>query len=380
MNALQQLSELGQSPWLDYIRRDMLSSGQLAKFIREDGLKGMTSNPTIFEKAISSGTDYDAAIKELVAARKSVDEIFDALSVADIQAACDVFRPVYDAAKGADGFVSIEVAPRFARDTQGTVREARRLWKLVDRPNCMVKIPATKEGVPAIETCLSEGININVTLIFSTERYREVMDAFRRAIEGRAKEGKPLGVASVASFFISRIDAAVDKILQDRIGTSASAGEKDQILELLGKIAVANARVAYQEFKKYFGGVWFEALKAKGARVQRPLWASTGTKNPHYSDVLYVEELVGADTVNTLPPATMDAFRDHGKPRPAAVEEKAAEAREALEKLKLLKVSLKDVTEQLEAEGVKLFIESYDKLMDGLSKKKALLEKQLSLK
>lgn len=380
MNPLQDLANVGQSVWLDFIRRDMLLNGGLSKMIREDGLRGMTSNPTIFEKAISAGTDYDAAIKELVAGKKTTEEIFDILSVADIQAACDAFRPVYDQTKGGDGFVSIEVAPGFARDTQGTIREARRLWKLVDRPNCMVKIPATKEGIPAIEACLSEGININITLIFSLQRYREVMDAFRRAIEARAKEGKTLGMASVASFFVSRIDAVVDKALQDKIQTSTSPKEKDQLLELLGKVAIANAKVAYQEFKKYFSGVWFEALKAKGAKVQRPLWASTGTKNPHYSDVLYVEELVGADTVNTVPPATMDAYRDHGKPKAGAVESGAAEAREVLEKLKLVKIDLAEVTQKLEDEGVKLFIESYDKLMSGLASKKEALEKQLSLK
>lgn len=376
MNPLKQLIDFGQSVWLDYIRRDMLVNGALARMIEEDGLRGMTSNPTIFEKAISSGTDYDASIKELVGQRKTVEDIFDVISVADIQAACDLFRGLYDASKGTDGFVSIEVAPNYARDTQGTLKEARRLWKLVARPNVMVKIPATKEGIPAIEAALADGIHVNITLIFSVERYREVMDAHRRALEARAKAGKSLDVASVASFFVSRIDSAVDKLLQDKLQSAASGKEKDQLLELLGKVAVANAKVAYQAFKKTYSGVWFEALKAKGARVQRPLWASTGTKNPHYSDVLYVEELIGPDTVNTMPPATMDAFRDHGKPR-ASVEEKAAEAQETLDKLRLVKVDLHKVTDQLEEEGLKLFQESYDKLITGLFAKKTALEKEL---
>ncbi len=379
MNPLKQLIDFGQSVWLDNIRRGMLISGELARLIEEDGLRGMTSNPTIFEKAIAAGTDYDESLKDLVAKRKTVEEIFDVLCVADIQSACDIFRPTYDRMKGADGFVSIEVAPGYARDTQGTLREARRLWKLVDRPNCMVKIPATKEGIPAIEAALTEGININITLIFSIERYKEVMEAYRRALEARAAAGKPVNVASVASFFVSRIDSAVDKILQEKIQSSTSAKEKDQLLELLGKVAIANAKAAYQAFLKVFGGEWFAPLKAKGARVQRPLWASTGTKNPHYSDVLYIEELIGADTVNTVPPATMDAFRDHGKPR-ASIEEKALEAFDVLDKLKLVKIDLHKVTEQLESEGVKLFQESYEKLTAGLAAKKAVLEKQLSLK
>lgn len=379
MNPLKQLINFGQSVWLDNIHRGMFASGELARFISDDGVRGMTSNPTIFEKAMASGTEYDAGLKELVAQRKSVEEIFDALCVEDIQTACAAFRPLYDESKGTDGFVSIEVAPGFARDTQGTIQEARRLWKLVDRPNCMVKIPATKEGVPAIQACLAEGININITLIFSVERYGEVMEAYRRAIESRAAAGKSVNMASVASFFVSRIDSAVDKTLQEAIQTSGSAKEKDQLLELLGKVAVANAKAAYQAFKKYFEGVWFEALKAKGARVQRPLWASTGTKNPHYSDVMYVDQLIGRDTVNTMPPATVDAFRDHGKPH-ASIEENLPEALEVLEKLKLVKIDLRQVTERLEAEGLKSFQESYDKLMAGLAAKKAALEKQLSLR
>ena len=376
MNPLKQLIDLGQSVWLDNIHRGMLTSGELARLIEEDGVRGMTSNPTIFEKAISAGGEYDESLKGMAGKKMSVEEIFDALSFADIQAACDAFRPLYEKTKGEDGYVSIEAAPGFARDTQGTIREARRLWKSVARPNVMVKIPATKEGLPAIEACVAEGININVTLIFSIERHREVMDAYRRALERRVREGKSADVASVASFFISRIDSAVDKLLQGKIQSSSSAKEKDQLLELLGKVAVANAKAAYQAFRKYFSGIWFEVLRAKGARVQRPLWASTGTKNPHYSDVLYVEELIGKDTVDTVPPATLDAFRDHGKPR-ASLEERLPEALDVLEKLNLVRIDPRQVTDKLEAEGVAAFIDSYDKLMAGLAAKQEALEKQL---
>jgi transaldolase/glucose-6-phosphate isomerase len=377
MNPLKELQNHGQSVWLDNIRRGMILSGELKKLIDQDGLRGMTSNPTIFEKAISAGGDYDQTIRELVAQKKSVTEIFDAISIKDVQMAADVFQPVYEETQGADGYVSIEVAPHLARDTEGTVEEARRLWTLVGRSNAFIKIPATKEGLPAIERSLYEGININVTLIFSLERYKEVMEAYRSALERRSKEGKSLNVSSVASFFVSRIDTAVDKLLQERIHASQSPREKDMLLELLGKVAIANAKMAYQLFKKTFAGSWFEPFKKKGARLQRPLWASTGTKNPHYSDVLYVEELIGPNTVNTLPPATLEAFRDHGKPR-LSLEEKVSEAAEVLEKLHLIKVDLRKITEQIETEGVKLFADSYDKLMAGLTAKRNAIEKELS--
>jgi transaldolase / glucose-6-phosphate isomerase len=373
MNPLVELQKFGQSFWYDNIRRGLIQSGELKKMIVEDGLRGVTSNPTIFEKAISASTDYDDAIRELVAKKKSVPDIFDALSVKDIQMASDLFRPLYDETGGADGFVSIEVAPQYGRDTEKTVSEARRLWKLVNRPNLMVKIPATKEGLPAIEKCLAEGININITLIFSIERYEQVMDAYISALEKRAKDGEPVDrVASVASFFVSRIDSSVDKLLQDRIQSSQNPKEKDLLLELLGKIAVANAKMAYQAYKKIFTSPRFETLRKKGARVQRPLWASTGTKNPNYSDALYIEELIGPDTVNTMPPATISAFRDHGKPR-ASLEENLPAAREALEKLKGAGIDLKKITVQLEQEGLKSFSDSFEKLMQCLTAKKEML-------
>jgi len=372
-NPLVELQKQGQSFWYDNIRRGLIQSGELKKMIDNDGLRGVTSNPTIFEKAIGSSTDYDDAIRELVAQKKSVGEIFDAISIKDIQMACDLFAPLYKETKGEDGYVSIEVSPAFARDTEKTVEEARRLWKLVHRPNVMVKIPATKEGVPAIERALGEGININVTLIFSNERYEQVINAYFAALEKLARDGKPLNVASVASFFVSRIDTSVDKILQDRLQSSTSAREKDALLELMGKVAIANAKMAYQLYKEKFSSPIFTAFKKKGARVQRPLWASTGTKNPNYSDVLYVEELIGPDTVDTMPPATISAFRDHGKVR-ASLDENVTASRDTLDRLKAQGIDLKKITQQLENEGVKTFADSYDKLMQVLSAKREMIQ------
>jgi transaldolase/glucose-6-phosphate isomerase len=276
---------------------------------------------------------------------------------------------LFEESEGSDGFVSIEVSPRLAKDTRGTVREARRLWREVARPNVMVKIPATAEGVPAIEAVLADGIPVNATLLFSVERYREVLEAHRRALEMRARDGKPAGVPSVASFFVSRMDTAVDKLLQERIRSSASGREKDQLLELLGKIAVAYAKTAYQAFRRHFDGAWFRILRTRGARPQRLLWASTGTKNPHYPDLLYVETLIGPDTVNTLPPATLAALLDHGKPR-ISIEEELEEARELLERLALVGVNLKEVTTRLEAEGVAAFQAAHDRLLAALTAKK----------
>lgn len=378
MNPLKELQQLGQSVWYDNISRGLIRSGGLKKLIEEDGVRGVTSNPTIFEKALSAGTEYDEPFRELVAQKKTIPEIFDALSVQDIQEAADQFGPLYEETDGQDGFVSLEVSPDHAHDAEKTVAEARRLWRWVNRPNVMIKIPATKEGLPAIERCLAEGINVNVTLIFAVERYGQVIDAYRSALEKRVREGKSVStLASVASFFVSRIDTAVDKLLQEKLQAAPGMKEKDALLEFLGKVAVANARAAYQLFKERFSGTWFRALAEKGARVQRPLWASTGTKNPNYSDVLYVEELVGPQTVNTMPLATLEAFRDHGKPR-AGLEEKAEEARDVLERLKSQAgIDLKKVTAQLEAEGVKAFADSYRLLLEKLAAKKEAVEKVL---
>jgi transaldolase len=369
VNRLHELfHKHGQSLWLDNIRRGMLTGGELRGLIA-DGLRGMTSNPTIFEKAISSGAEYDEPIRRLLAAKKNVAQIFDALAIEDVQGAADQFRPLYDASEGADGFVSIEVAPQHARDTKTTLAEAHRLWKAVNRPNAMVKIPATVEGIPAIQQALTDGININITLIFAVDRYRDVLNAYRRALEARAMGGLSLKVASVASFFVSRIDSAVDKILQEKIQAATRPEEKDALLELLGKVAVANARVAYQTFLDFVANPAWNELRKLGARVQRPLWASTGTKNPHYPDLLYVDNLIGRDTVNTLPPATLEAFRDHGVVAETLTNQ-ADEARGILEKLKTFKIDLRRVTDALEADGLKQFVESYDKLLAGLTAKK----------
>lgn len=368
MNRLTDLLAHGQSVWLDNIDRDMLISGDLKKQIRL-GLRGLTSNPAIFEKAISSGSAYDASLQKLFQKKQSLSEVFEVLAVEDVQLAADQFRTVYDESKGTDGFVSIEVSPTLARDTEGTLIEARHLWKRVDRPNIMVKIPATREGLPAIQQCLSEGIPINVTLIFSLERYNDVLKVHHRAMEARAKEGKSLAIESVASFFVSRIDVAVDKIVQDKIQKSQKATEKDELLELLGKTAVANAKAAYLLYKHHYGSPAWDPIRKLGGRPQRPLWASTGTKNPHYPDLMYVDSLIGLNTVNTLPPNTLAAFMDHGTVA-ETLETGVDEARQILEKLKAHKIDLTRVTETLESEGLKLFFDAYEKLLAGLAAKK----------
>ena len=372
MSRLEQLAARGQSVWLDNITRGMLLSGELKSLIAQ-GVRGLTSNPSIFEKAIATGAEYDEPLRRLLAQKMSVEDIVERLVVEDIRDAADLFRPLYDRTSGEDGYVSIEVSPLLARNTDATLAEARRLWKWVDRPNVMIKIPATREGIPAIQRCLTDGININVTLIFSLERYDEVAQAYRAALETRAQQGLGVGVASVATFFISRIDTSVDKLVQEKIQTSPSAKEKDALLELLGKVAIANAKAAYRLFQKRFSDEKFAALRTLGARPQRPLWASTGTKNPHYSDVLYVDQLIGASTVNTLPPATLAAFLDHGQVADT-LESDADEALKTLERLKAAKIDLRRVTETLEAEGVRLFAESYEKLIASLRAKKQALE------
>jgi transaldolase len=364
MNPLKQLIDFGQSVWLDNIHRGMLTSGELKRLIDVDGVRGLTSNPTIFEKALA-GAAYDEDIRRFARSGKTAAEVFDLLSISDIQAAADLFRPLYDATGGADGFVSLEVSPIHARDTAATVREARRLWAALGRPNAMIKIPATREGLPAIADALADGINVNVTLIFSLERYREVIAAYRAGLERRAAAGRTLDVSSVASFFVSRIDSTVDKELTQRGSDAAHA--------LRGRVAVANARAAYALFQQAFAEPWFQALRAKGARVQRPLWASTGTKNPAYSDVLYVDSLVGPDTVNTVPPATLDAYRDHG--RPSAALRDGDDGSSVLQSYRALGGDLVGVTDALEIDGVKQFADSFEKLLAGLAAKMKTLEK-----
>jgi transaldolase len=373
-SRLAALLEEGQSVWLDFITRDLVRGGELARMIEQDGLRGMTSNPTIFQKAISEGDDYDEQIGKLVAQGKSAGEIFEAVAIKDIQDACDLFRPLFDRTEGRDGFVSIEVSPLLARDTAGTIAEARRLWKEVNRPNVMVKVPGTVEGAPAIETLLGEGLNINITLLFSLANHERVMWNYINALEARAAKGQPIGrIASVASFFVSRVDTLVDKLLDEKIAAAGDEATKSSLRALQGKVAVANAKLAYARFQEIFGGDRFRALAAKGARVQRPLWASTGTKNKAYSDVLYVDSLIGPDTVNTLPPATIAAFQDHGTVR-RTIDEGVDEARATMAALKKAGVDIDAVTQQLEDEGVALFAKSFDDLLAGVEEKRRALQ------
>jgi transaldolase len=363
-NTIKQLLTEGQSVWLDDISRDMLQSGLLQQRITEIGVRGVTSNPSIFQKAIASGTAYDDDIKSLLSEGKSPEEIFQTLAVKDIQDACDLFRPIYDASEGADGFVSIEVLASLARDTQGTIDNARILWNAVNRPNLMVKVPGTAEGVPAIEQLLTEGININITLLFSIEHYLAVANAYVNALATRHEKGEPIDrLASVASFFVSRVDTLADKKL-DEVGSAAA--------HLKGKVAVANAQIAYEAFDHLFNGEAFIALKAAGARVQRPLWASTGTKNKAYSDVLYVETLIAPETVNTMPFATIEAFLDHGTVKRTADIDYAG-AHKIFDDLEAAGVSLDAITTQLEDEGIATFMKAYDELLAGVAEKRESL-------
>jgi transaldolase/glucose-6-phosphate isomerase len=357
-NPLAELAKVGQSVWYDQMERRLITTGQLKKLIEQDDLRGMTSNPTIFEKAIAGSEDYDVQLRQLAAENKSRDEIYDELVLKDISDAADIFRPVYDRTDGTDGFISIEVSPTLANETQGTIAEAKRLFRRLKRPNVMVKIPGTPAGIPAIEESLFNGVNINITLLFSNDVYGQVMEAYLRGLERRVEKNLPIDkIRSVASFFVSRIDTQADKQIEEKM---KQTGDRE-LESLLGKIAIANAKMAYQQFKEIFNSERFKKLKAKGARVQRPLWASTGTKNPKYSDVLYVESLIAPDTVNTLPPATYDAFKDHGKVR-VSIEEKLDEAREVLRNFEAKGFSLKKITDQLTAEGVKSFEGSFTSL------------------
>jgi transaldolase / glucose-6-phosphate isomerase len=362
-NPLAELAKTGQSVWYDQMERKLMITGKLKKMTNEDDLRGMTSNPTIFEKAIAGSEDYDGQLRQLASLNKSRVEIYDELVAEDIGTAADTFLPVYKKTKGGDGFVSIEVSPLLAHDTKGTISEAKRWFEKLGRQNVMIKIPATPEGIPAIEESIAAGININITLIFSNDVYQKVMEAYLRGLERRVQNNQPVGdIASVASFFVSRIDTQADKQIDQRIAASKDENEKRELQSLLGKIAIANAKEAYQQFKEVFGSPRFEKLRAQGARVQRPLWASTGTKNPKYSDVMYVESLIGPDTVNTLPPATFDAFKEHGKVI-MTLEKNVEEARNVLRKFQQLGFSLQKITTQLTDDGVKSFAESFDSLM-----------------
>jgi transaldolase len=367
-NPLVKLATFGQSIWLDYIRRKMIKSGELKKFIDADGLKGVTSNPAIFQKAIAGSDDYDEAIRKLTQADKSVKEIYETLTVEDVGQAADVFRPLYDREDGKDGFVSLEVNPHLAHDTQGTITEARHLWQALSRPNVLIKVPATKEGLPAIRQLISEGVNVNVTLLFGLPRYKEVAEAYISGLEVRAEKGQPLKqVASVASFFLSRIDALLDPKLE---GMAAASGPNDnRAAELQGQIAIASAKVAYTIYQASFGSERFKKLAVRGARPQRLLWASTSTKNPAYSDVKYVEPLIGPETVNTLPLETLEAYRDHGNPAPQLTEAVDRYA-SYLQRLPELGIDLNQATQQLEDEGVEKFNQPFDALMKTLEDKR----------
>ncbi len=362
-NPLVRLGELGQSPWYDFITRQLVASGELARLIREDGLKGLTSNPTIFEKAVKSSPDYDDDIRRLAEAGKSPAEIFEAIAVDDVRAACDAFRPVHEATGGVDGLVSLEVNPELAHDADGTVAEAERLWQAIDRPNAMIKIPGTVQGLRAIERCIAAGLNVNVTLLFEVARYEEVMEAFLRGLERRVETGSPVDhVASVASFFVSRVDTKVDAFLERKGADEA----------LLHKAATANAAMAYAAFQRTVRAPRWQRLASRGARVQRPLWASTSTKDPRLPDTFYVEGLIAPNTVNTLPPDTFAAYRDHGRPE-VRIDHAIAEAPAQLRALADAGVDLAHVTQALEVDGVGKFAESYRALLAGIESKTAAL-------
>ena len=371
MNNLIKLLDYGQSYWLDNLTRGKIKKGEIKNRVTQQGLRGITSNPSIFNKAISKGNDYDAQIKQLVREKKSVREIYEALTVKDVQDACDILKSVYDESNGTDGFVSLEVSPYLARDTEGTIKEARRLFSKVDRPNCFIKIPGTDEGIPAIEQCLYEGININITLLFSIQSYEAVAWAYIKALERRLDEGKDIkNIASVASFFLSRIDVLTDQLLGHYIIPEKTTGEP-RPENLLGKAAIASAKIAYQSFKNIFSGERWQKLSNNGAHFQKPLWASTSTKDPLYSDVRYVETLIGPHTVNTLPDETIDAFADHGKLIENSIEHSIDEARQTFENLRKLGIDINFVTHQLVNEGIQKFISPYDNLMKTLADKRS---------
>jgi transaldolase len=364
MNSrIRQIAQLGTAIWVDNISRDMLRSGELRRLVN-DGVTGLTSNPTIFQKAISTGTAYDEQIRELAKAGQSVDEIYEACATRDIGEAADQLRPVFEQSNGRDGFVSIEVSPRLAHDSDGTLTEARRLYRALARPNVMIKVPATPAGIPVIQALIAEGVNVNVTLIFGLEAYEQVMRAYVDGLTQRLRAGKPLAVASVASFFVSRVDTVVDKLLEQRI-TSGTRG----LETLRGQAAIANAKIAYDRFKQVFEGPDFSELHRNGAAVQRPLWASTGTKNPAYAPTVYVDHLIGPHTVNTVPPATLEAIRTHANPA-RTVDMDVERAYSVIERLRMVDIRMEDVTAALLTDGVRLFAESFDQLLGDVAVKR----------
>jgi len=373
-NPLLQIKTQGQSVWYDNIDRAQLASGAFKRLLDEDGVVGVTANPTIFEKSISSGHAYDEQITQLIREGKNTNEIYEALVIQDIRTVADLLRPIYERTNGQDGYVSLEVSPELAHNTEGTLSEARRFWNAVARPNLMIKIPATPAGIPAIEKALTEGININITLIFSLDSYKAVTEAYLNALESRNAEGEDIShIASVASFFVSRVDTLVDKLLEEKVKASSDASEQAHLKSLEGKAAIANARVVYQEFKRIFSTPRFETLKHSGAHVQRPLWASTSTKNPAYRDVLYAEELLGPDTVDTMPMETIVNFRDHGVVA-HTVEKDPKGAQADLDALEKVGIHYEQITQQLLDEGVKKFADSFHQLFQGIENKQKAIK------
>jgi transaldolase len=371
MNMLIELLETGQSYWLDNLTRGKITNGELKKRVEEQGLRGITSNPSIFNKAISAGQDYDGQISALVKEGKNPEQIYDALTIKDVQDACDILNPVYEESGGTDGFVSLEVPPYLARDTEGTMKEARRLFSAVGKQNCLIKIPGTKEGIPAIKQMLYEGININVTLLFSVDRYVEVAQAYISAIARRVAEGKPVDhVISVASVFISRIDVLTDQLLDQYIIPTGENKNTNQINLLSGRAGIATARLCYQKFKEIFIDEDWKKLEEKRAHVQRPLWASTSNKDPQYDDLRYVESLIGTNTVNTLPDETIAAFADHGSIKKDAIEQGLGQSNELFGELKKMGIDISFITQQLENEGVQKFTKSYNTLISNLADKR----------
>lgn len=371
-NRLQRLHDAGQSIWLDFIDRAILRNGDLERRIREDALTGMTSNPTIFEKALAEGAAYDDQLRSAPSALTAL-ELFELVETSDVRDACDLFMPVYERTGGADGYVSIEVSPTSANDSNATIEEAQRLWAMVGRPNVMIKVPGTAQGAIAVRTLIGAGLNVNITLLFAIAAHRRVIDAYISGLEDRVAAGKPIDrIASVASFFVSRVDTEIDKRLND-LAATVDGALKEQILALRGKAAVANAQLAYALFREKFSSARWAPLAAAGARTQRPLWASTSSKNPAYRDVLYVEELMGPDTVNTMPPATIEAFREHGEVR-RAVDENVDAARQTIAHLTAVGIDLGQVTDKLLVDGLASFQKSFDSLLGGLEKKRTALQ------
>jgi transaldolase/glucose-6-phosphate isomerase len=367
-NPLKGLLDFGQSPWMDYIRRDLLTGGELKRLIQDYGLMGMTSNPSIFAKAISSSNFYSDILDSPEAKKLNATQLYEKIAVRDVQDAADIFRPVYDETRRRDGYVSLEVSPTLALERDKTLEEARRLWKMVNRPNVMIKVPGTKECIPAIRQLLEEGININITLLFAQAAYEQVAEAFIAALEARAAKNQNIAhIASVASFFVSRIDTLADSLIDEKLKSATDPSQKALLNGLKGKVAIANAKVTYKKYQELFSGPRWNALKVKGAQTQRLLWASTSTKNKAYRDVIYVEELIGADTVDTIPPATFDAFRDHGRLRPSLTEN-VDQAFKTMSDLEKAGISMKQITDKLLVDGIKLFADAFTELLEATGK------------